>query len=132
MHLGHTPNFSKDDIPLVNIDFRKKYILEQLDDSDKDETFKPSTRDNKSIDTEYSSHLSDTEKQDLTIKKALLKYFKAANTKAKQKINIHQTNTSAKQNQTANEVIKSKQDNYQQHNMLYMYQIWQPQRCMTR
>ena len=94
----------------------KKYTLEQLDDSDKGETLKPSARDNNSTDTEYSSNLSDTKKQDRTTKKALLKYLRSVNkeeAKAKKKMNIHQTNKSAKQKQKANEVIKSKQDNYQ-------------------
>lgn len=93
-------------------------MLEQHDESDRDETFKPSARDNNSTDTEYSSNLSDTEKQDRNMKKALLKDFKAANqkeAKAKQKIPIQQTNKSAKQQQKADKLIKSKQFNFQQH-----------------
>ena len=94
-HIGYITSSSDDDIPLANIKFRKKYILEQQDDSDRNETFKPSARDNNSTDTEYSSNLSDT---DRNMKKTLLNDFKAANqkeAKAKQKMTIQQTNKSA-------------------------------------
>ena len=74
-YIGHITSSSDDDIPLVNIKFRKKVILEQEEDSDKDETFKPSARDNNSTDTEYSSNLSDTEKQDRNMKKSIAKRF---------------------------------------------------------
>ena len=44
-YIGHITSSSDDDIPLANIKFRKRVILEQQDDSDKDETFKPSARE---------------------------------------------------------------------------------------
>ena len=75
-YIEHISSSSDDDIPLANIKFRKKVILEQQDDCDKDETFKPSARDNNSTDTEYKSNLSDTEKQDQNMIKALLKNLK--------------------------------------------------------
>ena len=68
-YIGHITSSSDDDIPLANIKFRKRVILEQQDDSDKDETCKPSARGNKTTDTEYSSSLSDTQKQDRNMKK---------------------------------------------------------------
>ena len=80
-YIGHITSSSDDDISLVNIKFRKKVILEQEGDSDKGETFMPSARYSNSTDTEYSSNLSDTEKQDRNMKKALLKDFKDANRK---------------------------------------------------
>ena len=113
-YIGHITSSSDDDISLANIKFRKKVILEQQqDDSDKDETFKPLARDNNSTDTEYSSNLSDTEKQDRNMKKALLKDFKDANqkeAKARQQISIQQISASAKQQQNVKKVIKDKQD----------------------
>ena len=59
----------------MNIKFRKKVRLEQEEDSDKGETFMPLARDSNSTDTEYSSNLSDTEKQDRNMKKRVAKRF---------------------------------------------------------
>ena len=97
---------------MANIKFRKRLYL-TTSYSDKDETFKPSAGDNNSTDTEYSSNLSDTEKQNRNMKKALLKDFKDVNqkeAKAKQQITIQQISSSAKQQQKAEKVIKDKQD----------------------
>ena len=76
---GDITSSSEDDIPLANIKFRKYSTYgEQFDDSDKDETFKPSAKDNNSTDTEYSSNLSDMERYDRKINKKLFEDFKAS------------------------------------------------------
>lgn len=80
---------------MANIKFRKRDLSEHYDDSDKDETFKPSVKDNNSTDTYYSANLSETEKQDQKFNKKnyqnilqLLKEKKAKQCKENMSSNI--------------------------------------------